>query len=95
MPRFLLTLPAVHALRCRAAFRAHPCIRGFHALRPVSYTHLDVYKRQVLFVGTKKQAQEAVADAANRCGMPYVNARWLGGMLTNFVTCLLYTSRCV
>lgn len=40
----------------------------------------------VLFVGTKKQAQEAVADAANRCGMPYVNSRWLGGMLTNFVT---------
>ena len=40
----------------------------------------------VLFVGTKMQAQEAVADAANRCGMPYVNARWLGGMLTNFVT---------
>ena len=40
----------------------------------------------VLFVGTKKQAQEAVADATNRCGMPYVNARWLGGMLTNFVT---------
>ena len=40
----------------------------------------------ILFVGTKKQAQEAVADAANRCGMPYVNARWLGGMMTNFVT---------
>ena len=40
----------------------------------------------VLFVGTKKQAQEAVADAANKCGMPYVNARWLGGMMTNFVT---------
>ena len=40
----------------------------------------------VLFVGTKKQAQEVVADAANRCGMPYVNNRWLGGMLTNFVT---------
>lgn len=40
----------------------------------------------VLFVGTKKQAQESVVDAANRCGMPYVNARWLGGMLTNFVT---------
>ena len=37
-------------------------------------------------MGTKKQAQEAVADAANKCGMPYVNARWLGGMLTNFVT---------
>ncbi len=40
----------------------------------------------VLFVGTKKQAQEAVATQADRCGMPYVNARWLGGMLTNFVT---------
>lgn len=41
---------------------------------------------KVLFVGTKKQAQEPIAEAANRCGMPYVNARWLGGMLTNFVT---------
>ena len=40
----------------------------------------------ILFVGTKKQAQEAVSDAANKCGMPYVNARWLGGMLTNFQT---------
>ena len=40
----------------------------------------------LLFVGTKKQAQEPIAEAANRCGMPYVNARWLGGMLTNFVT---------
>ena len=40
----------------------------------------------ILFVGTKKQAQEAVSEAANRCGMPYVNARWLGGMMTNFVT---------
>jgi len=40
----------------------------------------------LLFVGTKKQAQEAVAVNAVRCGMPYVNARWLGGMLTNFVT---------
>jgi small subunit ribosomal protein S2 len=40
----------------------------------------------LLFVGTKKQAQEAVAKNAERCGMPYVNARWLGGMLTNFVT---------
>ena len=40
----------------------------------------------VLFVGTKKQAQESIAEAANRCGMPYVNARWLGGMLTNFQT---------
>ncbi|MDO5335319.1 MAG: 30S ribosomal protein S2 [Coriobacteriia bacterium] len=40
----------------------------------------------VLFVGTKKQAQESVAEAANKCGMPYVNSRWLGGMMTNFVT---------
>jgi small subunit ribosomal protein S2 len=40
----------------------------------------------VLYVGTKKQAQEAIADQARRVGMPYVNQRWLGGMLTNFST---------
>ncbi|BCJ34812.1 30S ribosomal protein S2 [Actinocatenispora thailandica] len=40
----------------------------------------------VLFVGTKKQAQEAIAEQATRVGMPYVNHRWLGGMLTNFNT---------
>jgi small subunit ribosomal protein S2 len=40
----------------------------------------------VLFVGTKKQAQEAIAEQATRVGMPYVNQRWLGGMLTNFST---------
>ena len=40
----------------------------------------------ILFVGTKKQAQEAVAEQAQRVGMPYVNQRWLGGMLTNFST---------
>jgi small subunit ribosomal protein S2 len=40
----------------------------------------------ILFVGTKKQAQEAIADQASRVGMPYVNHRWLGGMLTNFQT---------
>ncbi len=40
----------------------------------------------ILFVGTKKQAQEAVAEQAARVGMPYVNQRWLGGMLTNFQT---------
>jgi small subunit ribosomal protein S2 len=40
----------------------------------------------VLFVGTKKQAQEVVADQAARVGMPFVNTRWLGGMLTNFQT---------
>jgi small subunit ribosomal protein S2 len=41
---------------------------------------------QVLFVGTKKQAQEPVAQEATRAGQPYINKRWLGGMLTNFVT---------
>ena len=40
----------------------------------------------ILFVGTKKQAQEAIANEAMRVGMPYVNQRWLGGMLTNFQT---------
>ena len=40
----------------------------------------------ILFVGTKKQAQEAVDQEAKRCGMPFVNVRWLGGMLTNFIT---------
>jgi small subunit ribosomal protein S2 len=40
----------------------------------------------ILFVGTKKQAQEAIASQARRVGMPYVNQRWLGGMLTNFST---------
>jgi len=40
----------------------------------------------VLFVGTKKQAQEPIAEQAARAGMPYINQRWLGGMLTNFVT---------
>ena len=41
---------------------------------------------KVLFVGTKKQAQEPIATQAARCDMPYINQRWLGGMLTNFVT---------
>jgi len=40
----------------------------------------------VLFVGTKKQAQDSIREEAQRCGMPFVNARWLGGMLTNFHT---------
>ena len=38
----------------------------------------------ILFVGTKKQAQEAIEQEAKRCGMPYVNQRWIGGMLSNF-----------
>lgn len=40
----------------------------------------------ILFVGTKKQAQEAIKTQAERCGMPYIAERWLGGMLTNFTT---------
>jgi len=42
--------------------------------------------RTVLFVGTKRQAQDAIAEEAGRCGMFYVNNRWLGGLLTNWVT---------
>ena len=44
--------------------------------------------KSVLFVGTKKQAQEAIKEEAERCGMFYVNSRWLGGCLTNFKTIL-------
>ena len=40
----------------------------------------------ILFVGTKKQAQDPIQNYAEKCGMPYVNERWLGGMLTNFET---------
>ncbi len=40
----------------------------------------------ILFVGTKKQSQDPVSSYANKCGMPYINERWLGGMLTNFQT---------
>lgn len=42
--------------------------------------------KKVLFVGTKKQAQEPIKEQAERCGMPYVNYRWMGGMMTNFQT---------
>ena len=48
---------------------------------------------QILFVGTKKQAQEAIAEQATRVGMPYVNQRWLGGMLTNFQTVIKRVQR--
>jgi small subunit ribosomal protein S2 len=47
---------------------------------------LSANAETILFVGTKKQAQEAVKEEAERCGMFYVNQRWLGGMLTNFQT---------
>ena len=50
-------------------------------------------KGTVLFVGTKKSARKVVAEEALRCGMPYVNHRWLGGMLTNFKTIKKSVSR--
>src|SRR5678815_4137836 len=63
---------------------------------------LSANKGQILFVGTKRQAREIVKEEAQRAGAPYVDYRWLGGMLTNFKTvkqsikrvkdCLLYTS---
>ena len=55
--------------------------RAHRFLRDIGSRH-----GSVLFVGTKKQAQEVVAQQAGRVGMPYVNTRWLGGMLTNFQT---------
>ena len=54
------------------------------ALRYV--TEVAAAGKSILFVGTKRQAQEAVAEEARRCGMYYVNHRWLGGLLTNWVT---------
>ena len=60
-------------------------------LRYFRYTYNVVRDRAatgetMIFVGTKKQASQAVKDAAIKCGMPYVNHRWLGGMLTNYGT---------
>ena len=49
-------------------------------------TDLTSSGKLILFVGTKRQAQDAVAEEANRAGMPYINSRWLGGLLTNWVT---------
>ncbi|MGP8226655.1 MAG: 30S ribosomal protein S2 [Terracidiphilus sp.] len=49
-------------------------------------TELCANGKTILFVGTKRQAQEAVAEEATRAGMPYINQRWLGGLLTNWVT---------
>jgi small subunit ribosomal protein S2 len=49
-------------------------------------TDLTASGKLVLFVGTKRQAQDAVAEEATRAGMPYINSRWLGGLLTNWVT---------
>lgn len=60
-------------------------------LRFIRYTYnivRDAAKdgKTILFVGTKKQAQKAIEEYAKKCGMPYVNSRWLGGTLTNFNT---------
>ena len=49
-------------------------------------TDLAATGKRVLFVGTKRQAQDAIAEEAQRCGMFYINQRWLGGLLTNWVT---------
>jgi len=49
-------------------------------------TELTSQGKLILFVGTKRQAQDAVAEEAKRSGMPYINSRWLGGLLTNWVT---------
>ncbi len=49
-------------------------------------TDLTSTGKLILFVGTKRQAQDAVAEEAKRAGMPYINSRWLGGLLTNWVT---------
>jgi small subunit ribosomal protein S2 len=48
--------------------------------------HLAAEGRTLLFVGTKRQAQDAIAAESQRCGMYYINQRWLGGLLTNFTT---------
>ncbi len=50
-------------------------------------TDLTSSGKTILFVGTKRQAQDAIAEEANRASMPYINSRWLGGLLTNWVTC--------
>ncbi len=54
---------------------------------------LSLEGKDIMFVGTKKQAQESVKEEAIRCEMPYVNARWLGGMMTNFNTITLRIKR--
>ena len=66
---------SISSRRCRC------CTRALQAIRDVV-----AGGGRVLFVGTKRQAQEPIAEAAKRCGQYYVNHRWLGGMLTNFKT---------
>ena len=54
---------------------------------------LAASNNRILFVGTKRAASKVIKAEAERCEMPYVNYRWLGGMLTNYKTCLLNKSR--
>ncbi len=54
---------------------------------------LSMEGKTIMFVGTKKQAQESIKEEAIRCDMPFVNARWLGGMMTNFTTIKLRIRR--
>ncbi len=54
---------------------------------------LSMEGKTIMFVGTKKQAQESIKEEAIRCDMPFVNARWLGGMMTNFITIKLRIRR--
>ena len=62
--------------------------KSLECLEKASYALKNIVRsgRKVLFVATKKQAQDVVADEAKRLNMPYVTDRWLGGMLTNFAT---------
>ena len=78
-------------MRCRVLYRRSNVIDLNQIVSGIN-TAYDFVKETVarggniLFVGTKKQAQAAVAEQAQRVGMPYVSQRWLGGMLTNFST---------
>jgi small subunit ribosomal protein S2 len=54
---------------------------------------LSANKGTILFVGTKRQSREIIAEEATRCGAPFVDQRWLGGMLTNFKTIKQSTKR--
>jgi small subunit ribosomal protein S2 len=60
-------------------------VKLFHAAEEF-VTNLASDGRTILFVGTKRQAQDVIAEESQRCGMFYVNERWLGGLLTNFAT---------
>ena len=66
---------SISSRRCTASSRAYGFVRD-----------LVANGGMIMFVGTKKQAQDPVRSYAEKCGMPYVNERWLGGMLTNFET---------